>query len=134
MVGARHWRALSRGRAHLFDAKDWKAYSARGEAMRLKGDSGRLSLPLAQQHLPRLRDIDGDPARRHEVTPGGGLFFVLHRRDIPADDAAIAPKLGQAEGLQPNPRQRHRALAAWAAGGDRVVFFIWHLRRITEIR
>ena len=45
-----------------------------------------------------------------------GLSFVLQRDDILADDAAVAPKLGQVVALGENPGELHRALAAWAAG------------------
>jgi hypothetical protein len=45
----------------------------------------------------------------------GGLSFVLQRKDLLADDAAVAPKLGQAVALGKNPGELHRALAAWAA-------------------
>jgi hypothetical protein len=44
------------------------------------------------------------------------LSLVLQRDHILADDAAIAPQLGQAVGLGENPDELHPTLATWAAG------------------
>ena len=58
-----------------------------------------------------------------------GLSFVLQRDDILADDAAVAPKLGQVVALGENPGELHRALAAWAAGSVYFVVYIRHGQR-----
>jgi hypothetical protein len=65
------------------------------------------------------------------VNDAAGRSFVLHRHDFPAGEALIVAIFGKPRGLGPCPDERHRPLAARAAGRLRLIL-IRHDETVTQ--